>query len=373
MISESTKDNSIAQVKDSKVQGMYIGLSFLRGILHQKISLTKFKKINRSQGIGKMSSMGDEDPIDPTDPVDPVDPGDPGEDEMPSLDQGVFEGTALGISPFILNEDIIVNKKALQDELAKDLLQMSSDDKGLYVFQEVLAGMNSSMFTLSDLLREMDDYRKRHPELKSASGWWPSGSSHGCCGNYSGPCLYWHPACYIHDKMCKDCKPTWFCFSGCQPDKAEIDIDDKPFILVEELIEDDGKPIVGAPNFRNFLAFFNLPVPYGVNYSSHLNSTNIDKFTEAKNRINSYNVYIIPALKNKPLNLTLEQRKSVIDDYIINNGIVLSTAQKTSLNRYIDIVYHPGFRIEAEYATMIYNNNLIDYSTFTLCYGIKME
>ncbi len=53
-------------------------------------------------------------------------------------------------------------------------------------------------------------------------GWWcvlGCGSDHGCCGNYSGCCLYWHPGCYVHDKMCTDCKPEWFCLPGCKPDK----------------------------------------------------------------------------------------------------------------------------------------------------------
>jgi len=55
----------------------------------------------------------------------------------------------------------------------------------------------------------------------SGCGWWcllGCGSDHDCCGNYSGCCLYWHPACYVHDKMCKDCEPAWFCLPGCKPD-----------------------------------------------------------------------------------------------------------------------------------------------------------
>ena len=45
-----------------------------------------------------------------------------------------------------------------------------------------------------------------------------TGSAHGCCGNYSGCCYYIHPVCYIHDAMCSDCKPKWFCLPGCRPD-----------------------------------------------------------------------------------------------------------------------------------------------------------
>ncbi|RKE92332.1 hypothetical protein [Ichthyenterobacterium magnum] len=64
-------------------------------------------------------------------------------------------------------------------------------------------------------------------QTASSSGncaWWcplGGGSDHGCCGNYSGCCLYWHAACYIHDKMCSDCKPSWFCLPGCVPDAQQ--------------------------------------------------------------------------------------------------------------------------------------------------------
>jgi hypothetical protein len=46
---------------------------------------------------------------------------------------------------------------------------------------------------------------------------WPQGSDCGCCGNYQGPCYFWHPICLLHDYMCQNCKPRWFCFSGCIP------------------------------------------------------------------------------------------------------------------------------------------------------------
>ena len=52
--------------------------------------------------------------------------------------------------------------------------------------------------------------------------WWcplGCGSDHGCCGNYSGCCLYRNLFCYVHDKLCTECKPKWFCLPGCKPDK----------------------------------------------------------------------------------------------------------------------------------------------------------
>ena len=55
------------------------------------------------------------------------------------------------------------------------------------------------------------------------SSWCPlgCGSDHGCCGNYSGCCLYWDIHCYIHDKLCVNCTPSWFCLPGCKPDKPK--------------------------------------------------------------------------------------------------------------------------------------------------------
>lgn len=50
--------------------------------------------------------------------------------------------------------------------------------------------------------------------------WWcplGCGSDHGCCGNYSGCCLYWHIGCYVHDKICINCEPPNFCLPGCVP------------------------------------------------------------------------------------------------------------------------------------------------------------
>lgn len=46
------------------------------------------------------------------------------------------------------------------------------------------------------------------------------GSDNGCCGNYSGCCLYAHPACYVHDRLCRNCTPAWFCGPACKPDKS---------------------------------------------------------------------------------------------------------------------------------------------------------
>ena len=47
------------------------------------------------------------------------------------------------------------------------------------------------------------------------------GSDWGCCGNYSGCCLYRNNLCWIHDALCTNCSPSWFCLPGCVPDSAQ--------------------------------------------------------------------------------------------------------------------------------------------------------
>lgn len=55
---------------------------------------------------------------------------------------------------------------------------------------------------------------------RNCSKWCPigCGTDHGCCGNYQGCCLYRHVACLIHDGLCTNCKPAYFCLPGCKPD-----------------------------------------------------------------------------------------------------------------------------------------------------------
>lgn len=60
-------------------------------------------------------------------------------------------------------------------------------------------------------------------EAAGGCAWWcplGCGSDWGCCGNYSGCCLYASLECYVHDAICTNCTPAWFCLPGCVPDKA---------------------------------------------------------------------------------------------------------------------------------------------------------
>jgi hypothetical protein len=123
-----------------------------------------------------------------------------------------YEGFDLGLASYVTNEDINI-------EIAPLLAYIDTDPdatkRGAYVYQEVLSGKTGTI-TMAQLLSDIDGYIAKQGN-SNKTNWWPSGSSHGCCGNYSGPCYFWHPVCYVHDRLCTSCAYSW-CFSGCVPD-----------------------------------------------------------------------------------------------------------------------------------------------------------
>ena len=123
-----------------------------------------------------------------------------------------YEGFQLGLTPFLLNEDININVQNFIQFI--DNNPDFSKEKGAYVFKEVLETMNETSISAQKLFEEIDIYvDEQSKRRKAAASWWPSGSDHGCCGNYSGPCWYWHPLCYVHDVICTNCEPAWFCLN----------------------------------------------------------------------------------------------------------------------------------------------------------------
>lgn len=236
VIADHSKSLTPAQLKSPNIQGMHMSLSFTRHILKNKLGTSKLA-LNLNKNKARTSTDI------------PVDNDDEPALSQPSYAQDVFEGYEVGLSAFVMNEDIIVNRQVFLDVVNQDIAATVQDDQGLYVFQHVLNSITASSFTLKDLLAAIDVYVSLHPENISsgsgdcAGGWWPSGHSHGCCGNYSGCCWYWHPACYLHDKICTKCKPRWFCFSGCVPDDATPVDPPKPFTFVEDAVPDPGAGI----------------------------------------------------------------------------------------------------------------------------------
>ncbi|MBE5321262.1 hypothetical protein IM793_19025 [Pedobacter sp. MR2016-19] len=257
MITKKIESLSPDEIKSPKIQGLYLSLSFARRLLKNKSAT--YPNLTGLRNKNTLSTV-----------VNPFDT--PPNQIQPYLyEQDVYEGTTIGLSPFILNEDIIINKEDLLLVISQDLSSIGQDSKGLYIFQTVLNGINQSTFTLKDFLREIDTYRALHPELiDSFGGWWPSGSDHGCCGNYVGSCKVWHPICYIHDKICKKCTPRWFCLGGCIPDKTSSEFGPQPFTLIED-----------SENEAN-LIFLPQPLPDSVYYAQSLVVLNLIKPSRKK-------------------------------------------------------------------------------------------
>lgn len=120
------------------------------------------------------------------------------------------------MSSFILQENLKLNVKNFLSEINQN--PELAIQEGGYFYKEVLKNITTDEISITELIINLREYTKNNPNEFDAFGW-PKGSSHGCCGNYSEPCLHFHWACYVHDKLFTRCTPRWFCLSGCVPDK----------------------------------------------------------------------------------------------------------------------------------------------------------
>lgn len=115
------------------------------------------------------------------------------------------------LSTILLKKELKTNKDYYNDENSKKLISfLETNIKETITFKEVYNYYYSIIQYKKDI--QTNSAGRTAPCLLG------SGSSHGCCGNYSGCCYYVNPLCHIHDAMCSDCKPRWFCLSGCIPD-----------------------------------------------------------------------------------------------------------------------------------------------------------
>jgi hypothetical protein len=117
-----------------------------------------------------------------------------------------YGGYLNAICSFVCEEEIIFSKTELSEYVVKKT-KTEPNNEGNKYFNSILPNIKqelTSFYEVHNLLNE------------SFQGKWPSGGACGCCGNYSGPCLYWNDVCYIHDMLCQRCQHTW-CFSGCKP------------------------------------------------------------------------------------------------------------------------------------------------------------
>lgn len=117
---------------------------------------------------------------------------------------------------FTMNVDNIRNTISHNKDMFTDAKSISLDNYLKTVTSETITFDKVYSFYVDKGL-----YLETLDNIKRGCGWWcvlGCGSDWGCCGNYSGCCLFSSPICYIHDAMCTDCEPEWFCLPGCVPD-----------------------------------------------------------------------------------------------------------------------------------------------------------
>ena len=194
MINLETKNINTKDVVDLKMQGLFMSYSLIKSINRQII-----------KNNGRPKSLDDEY-----------------FDATIYTSNTVYEGFNRELSPFTLTEDLIINVNVFINYINQ--APQYAEEKGFLFVLEIFNNLNTEHISIYELEQEIITYTLLHPDEFEGDESpllfrWPQGSDHGCCGNYSGPCWYWHPICWVHDKMCTDCTPAWFCLPGCKPDQ----------------------------------------------------------------------------------------------------------------------------------------------------------
>jgi hypothetical protein len=198
MVNSVTKDMKKNELKDLNTQGLFMCNSLIKSVSRM---IRKNQIKIQSKSLSLTSNISD---------------------ATIYTSNSVYEGFNRELSSFALTEDIEINVNDFINNINSDT--QYAEEKGFLFVQQILNNIAADNISLYELENEIIEYTLNNPNSFegqiSAMGFrWPRGSDHGCCGNYSGPCYYWHPVCYVHDKICTNCTPRWFCFSGCVPDK----------------------------------------------------------------------------------------------------------------------------------------------------------
>lgn len=117
-----------------------------------------------------------------------------------------FEGYIRGISSFTVEEDEIIDARNFKSFL--NVKKSTSPDEGIDYYLNALR-FESGVLNVKQVNSKLDTY------FNTTLGRWPQGGQCGCCGNYSGPCVYWSSVCLVHDYQCQSCSPRWYCLPGC--------------------------------------------------------------------------------------------------------------------------------------------------------------
>jgi|LakMenEpi03Aug12_release.lakeMendotaPanAssembly.Ray.scaffolds.fasta_scaffold441193_2 hypothetical protein len=131
----------------------------------------------------------------------------------------VYEGYNRGMSGFAYSEDILINVKIAIAATNLDL-EKAKKEGSLFII-DILKDIETETISVKELDNLILKYTIANPDKFEGDPSpenlrWPRGSDHGCCGNYQGPCLYWHSICWVHDKVCLECTPKWFCGPACK-------------------------------------------------------------------------------------------------------------------------------------------------------------
>lgn len=124
-----------------------------------------------------------------------------------------------GISPFVCQKDFIFNTeqvlKSLEDN--KEKINSKYNEETILTVTNYFNKQTSSEITFGDIYFSLSTTPIEYQDsLVKCIGL--SGTSPGCCGNYSGCCWYASVYCLLHDVACglSGCEPSWACFYGCQ-------------------------------------------------------------------------------------------------------------------------------------------------------------
>lgn len=101
-----------------------------------------------------------------------------------------------------------------QEEEAEQLGEVDENFKNLFYYIKGYQGGSYVSFKEYFEVYTGEEF----PAVEYAK-WCPfgKGSDHGCFGNYEGCCWFWSVNWLVHDVMCLNCRPRWFCLPGCKP------------------------------------------------------------------------------------------------------------------------------------------------------------
>ncbi|MEG4904453.1 hypothetical protein [Microcoleus sp. F10-A1] len=132
---------------------------------------------------------------------------------MGTYECSTYNGYIVGLTPYYAKEDLFVDIKNFREYLNEGQFRVVEETAEFMIEQLNENPELKNDFKSIELF--FDNLFKNNPEKLRFSG-----SSCGCCGNYSGTCWFASVNCLVHDFMCQTCRPRWFCFSGCVPSRC---------------------------------------------------------------------------------------------------------------------------------------------------------